>query len=188
MERELNIRDIAGFCPEEAVWKMIADVSEVLLTDGAVYVLSPESIGVVGNSFIVESNEQPEDEFMAPEQEGNQASMRTQMVWTLGAIAYYMATGHVVFGGHGGKYQKDHPSVSLPVLPKVQQALTPVLHRCLCEAPDGRISMDELNIVAKQGLKSCSCRQRERLQSVQSDNYSQKKYQGEKWPEEMVEI
>lgn len=184
----MTIKDIAGFCPEEAVWKMMADVSGILLKEGAIYALDPESISVTGTSFLVESHEEVKNEFMAPEQEMAQAPSMEQMVWTLGAIAYYMVTGHVVFGGHGGKYQKNHPSVLLPVLPKAQQALTPVLHRCLCDAPTERVNMEELNSIAQKEFASCSRRMREKQKSATSEFNQQKKYQGEKWPEEMIEI
>lgn len=189
MKKErITIKDIAGFCPEEAIWKMLADVSDILLKDEAEHTLAPESIVIAGNSFFIESQQTINSEFMAPEQESTQAPMRSQMVWILGAIAYYMATGHVVFGGHGGKYQKEHPAVPLPVLPKALQTLTPVLHRCLCAAPKDRINMEELNAMAKQGQTYCSNRQRERNTTTSLERHQPKKYQGEKWPEKMIEL
>ena len=188
MSDRMTITDIAGFCPEEAIWKMMADVSEILLKDGVKQTLASESIAIAGTSFFVELQKGVDNEFLAPEQKTDQAPSMEQMVWTLGAIAYYMATGHVVFGGHGGKYQKEHPSVPLPVLPKAQQALTPVLHRCLCATPEERVKMDELNAMVQKGLASCSRRMREKQESAQSGLNQQNNNQGDKWPEEMIEI
>ena len=53
MKYYMTIRDIAGFCPEEAVWKMMTDVSKCLLTDGFNHTLSPDSVVIVGDSFII---------------------------------------------------------------------------------------------------------------------------------------
>ena len=187
----MTIRDIAGFCPEEAVWKMIADVSELLLKEGYGNMLTPDSIVVEGYAFMVETGGEgisPSTEFLAPEHESGVKSDEIQMVWSLGALAYYTATGHIIFGGHGGRYQKAHPSVALPVLPKGLQALTPVLQKCLCFAPDERIKLNDLRELAQQGLKACEKRQRR--QSVSATNESNKEVKpiGEKWPEEMIEV
>ena len=106
----MTIRDIAGFCPEEAIWKMMVDVSSFLQKDETSIFLTPDSVTVDGSTFIVESNHEMSSEFNAPEYQDSQKPDEKQMVWSLGAVAYYMATGHIVFGGHGGSYQKEHSS------------------------------------------------------------------------------
>ena len=188
MNEKLTIQDIAGFCPEEAVWKMMADVSTFLIKDKKGGFLTPYSIEVDGNTFIVETCNEAVGEYLAPEQDTSQMLDARQMVWTLGSIAYYMATGHVVFGGHGSNYQKDHPSAPLPVLPKGLQELTPILQKCLCHAPHERISMQDLNDISLHGLKSCEERQRKLAKATIDERKEISQDTGDKWPEEMIEI
>lgn len=184
----MTIRDIAGFCPEKAIWKMMADVSSYLTNEDVVYYFSPDSITIDGEMFMVENGACMQNEFVAPECiEGGKTGTK-QMVWSLGSVAYFAATGHIIFGGHGSIYQKDNPSVPLPVLPKNYQALTAVLHKCICYNPDKRISMAEVNDLAQQGLASCEKHKREKREVEEKEIESIKKSIGEKWPEDMVEI
>lgn len=53
MNERLTIQEIAGFCPEEAVWKMLADVSNFLSKEDAGYQLGADTIVVVGDQFMV---------------------------------------------------------------------------------------------------------------------------------------
>ena len=186
----MTIRDIAGFCPEEAIWKMIADVSEFLLNDGIGYVLSPDSVIVDVNSFMVNRIQDIENEFHAPEHKDGQQSDEKEEVWSLGAVAYYASTGHVVFGGHGGRYQKEHPLVSLPALPKGLQSLTPLLQKCLCFDSNERIGLNDLNDLARKGLEECGKQRRKKIMSAKEEEKKENgiKYTGEKWPEEMIEL
>ena len=190
MSERMTIRDIAGFCPEEAIWKMIADVSECLLDDGIGNGLSPGSVTVDGSSFMVKRNQDTENEFRAPEHGDGQQSDEKEEVWSLGAIAYYASTGHVVFGGHGGKYQKEHPLVSLPALPKGLQSLTSLLQKCLCYDPNERIGLKDLNDLARKGLEDCGKQIRKKAMSAKEEEGkgNSVKYTGEKWPEEMIEL
>ena len=190
MKYKMTIRDIAGFCPEEAVWKMMADVSECLLNDGVCNGLSPDSVIVDGMSFMVSRIQTIENEFLAPEHKNGQQSNEKEAVWSLGAIAYYAATGHVVFGGYGSSYQKEHPSVPLPVLPKGVQVLTPILQKCLCYDSNERIGLKDLHNFARKGLEECGRQKRKKIQSAKGEEKKENevKYTGEKWPEEMVEI
>ena len=183
----MTIKDIAGFCPEDAVWKMMADISRYLLKDDSVKMISPESIVVDGNMFMAEDAPQQTDEFLAPEQADSVTAQKPQLVWQLGAVAYCMATGHVVFGGHGGRYQREHPHVALPVLPKNYQALTQTIQRCLCYDTVERISIEELSATAEKGLAACSSRYREKV-SQQGGPVLTVNQQRNKWPEEMIEI
>lgn len=191
MSERMTIRDIAGFCPEEAVWKMMADVSEFLLKEENCYGLTPDSIVLDGNTFMVETDgdcKSPSIEYLAPEQDNEGKTETAQIVWSLGAVAYYMATGHIVFGGHGGNYQKGHPSVALPVLPKGIQALTPVLQKCLCYAPEERIKLKELKELVQKGLNACEKKQRRQADSTAKEPVKEVNNIGEKWPEEMIEV
>lgn len=190
MSKQMTIRDIAGFCPEEAIWKMIADVSDCLLNDGVANGLSPDSIIIDGNSFMVNRIQDIENEFHAPEHKDGQQS-EEEKVWSLGAIAYYASTGHIVFGGQGGKYQKEHPLVSLPALPKGLQSLTPLLQKCLCYDSNKRIGLKVLNEHARKGMEECGKHRRKKNMSDNNEEEKKEngvKYTGEKWPEEMVEL
>ena len=168
----LTIRDIAGFCPETAVWKMLIDVSGILIKEDQGYQISADTIVVDGDAFFVTG-------------EKNNSNM-LDMVWELGAIAYYTATGHIVFGGHGGEYQQAHPHVTLPMLPKSFMTLTPIIHRCLCYDKSCRINMEDLSRMAEEGLTACLHRKREKSQKTDKP-YEKNSKQLEKWPEEMKE-
>lgn len=188
MNSVLNLIDIAGFCPEEAVWKMITDVCEFLSKDPSVSFLSPRTIVVDGETFLVEAGDKPNEYYLAPEQlNGNQRSTQEQLVWQIGAVAFFMATGHLPFGGHGSRYQREHPHVTLPVLPKAFQSLSPIVQRCMYTNPSKRITMEELKKVAHNGLLVCSQRQRSKV-TQQNKSIETKKYQKEKWPEKMIEV
>ena len=167
---DVTLRDIAGFCPEEAIWKMLADVSDFLLKENCGYQINANTIIVAGNQFVVKGEKSP--------------TPKEEMVWALGAAAYYAATGHAVFGGHGYEYQQEHPHVALPVLQKSFQMLTPVIHQCLCAEKSKRISMESLRQSAEKGLAACSRRQRIKAEPV-SEPTRESHHEGEKWPEEM---
>lgn len=188
MSKKLTIQDIAGFCPEDAIWKMLNDVSSFLIKDDKGCFLSPNSIIIDGNSFIVETCAEVANEYFAPEQEVSQMPKAMQTVWSLGSVAYYMATGHVIFGGYGSYYQKEHPTVPLPSLPKGLQKLNSVLQKCLSYAPDERLSIKELNEVSLQEFVSCKKRER-KLSKIYLDTKSKEILSiNDKWPEEMIEI
>jgi hypothetical protein len=171
----MTIRHIAGLCPEEAIWKMMADVSDTLLTEDNSLLLTEDSIVVDGEMFTVNSS--PTDTHAA------------EQVWAIGAMAYYMATGHTVFGGHGKNYQQAHPHVTLPAMPKGMQGLTPIMQQCLHPAPKERIGLEQLREKARQGLAVCKARTRQPLPH-DTDRPAEKKYnnQGQRWPEEMTKI
>lgn len=170
---DVTLRDIAGFCPEEAIWRMLTDVTEFLLKDGSGYKITADTIAVIGEQFIVVGEKS--------------SSTMSDMVWELGATAFYVAMGHEVFGGHGMVYQKEHPHVALPVLQKTFQSLTPILHRCLCYNSSDRISMESLRELTEIGLASCRKRQRVKKILVK-DKEERVCYQVDKWPEKMIEV
>ena len=143
MTEKIRIRDIAGFCPEEAVWKMMIDISHLISDVKMVTQPNPDSILVDGDAFIIDTDIDEIDAFLAPEQYDVDKKDIKQAVWALGATAYFMATGHVIFGGFGGKYQKNHPNVPLPNMPKTLHSLTPVIHKCITCVPSERISLED---------------------------------------------
>lgn len=187
MSERITIHDIAGFCPEEAIWKMMSDVSSFHITDETNCSITPDSVTIDGNAFIVEPKTEPISEFLAPELSERQESGEKQVIWAIGATAFYMATGHIIFGGHGSSYQKKHPSVQLPVLPKRMNNLTLLLHKCICYNPEDRITLKELNSLSCKGLALCEKKQRKQTGTEREDQKTIKKT-GENWPEEMIEI
>lgn len=183
-----KLPDIVGFCPEEAVWKMLADISTLLLKDNTACWLSPDAIAIEGDMFIIEKKPMADAAFLPPEEDNSQQPTTAQKVWMLGAIAYYMATGHIIFGGHGGSYQKAHPQVALPTMPKAFQSLTPVVQQCLCHRPSARISMEQLSTLSRKGLSVCSQRSRSEWHGNEPSckTKNREKTTGDKWPEEMI--
>ena len=181
---DMRLNYIVGYCPEVAIWKMLADISRVAQEKRCA--LSPSSIIVDGNAFLLANDASASPEFQAPEHTDNSTLTEAQMVWTLGSIAYYMSSGHIIFGGKGGAYQREHPSVALPVLQKAHLALTPVLQRCLCADPSTRITLKDLERMATQNVKACECRERE---SAPSSIREEDKSYGlsDNWPENMEE-
>lgn len=167
----MKLQDIAGFCPEEAIWRMLADVSRFVISDGGGYTLDANTVAVDGSHFMVTA-----------ENDGTQAA---DMVWALGALAYYAATGHEVFGGHGAAYQQEHPSVALPSMPKTFQALTAIVHACLCYDTSQRTTLQALSEAAQKGLDACAAQQRSKDDANVSKSTPKANGTIEKWPEEM---
>ena len=129
-ETKLTLTGIAGFCPEPAVWQLVADLCDIVQAHRSGAYLAPENIIADHYSFRVDDTGVEAQEFQAPETAATGQVTDAQCVWSMGALIYYCTLGRVVFGGHGSAYQRQHPDVALPVLPKTHRALTPVLHRC----------------------------------------------------------
>ena len=72
MDTKITIRHIAGFCPEEAIWKMMADVCDFLIADGGSFLLCPDAIFIDGNSFIVDTQGHEMTEFYIQLVQGNE--------------------------------------------------------------------------------------------------------------------
>jgi len=188
MIESLRLRHIAGYCPEEAIWKMIIDLCESACGQAGVPLLSPESILVDADSFLVDVRQKRCPEFLPPECHGDDSTLTSQQfVWSLGACVYYASSGRTLFGGHGGSYQHSYPHVALPVLQKKHQALTPVVQRCLQSEPSARIGVKELLEIAKKEHTRCRMTQRQHIAShIVAPPPSRHDCTG--WPEEMTDI
>ena len=153
----LTLQDIAGYCLEEALWKMLADVSgawmDALGACPAVY--DPSQVLVDGDDFSVQATDAVphHEEFAAPE--GGNSQEAASLVWTLGALVCFASSGHGIFGGRGGAYQRRHPTVALPVLRREHSALTPLVQRCLQYHPSDRPTLQQLHELALAGLQAC---------------------------------
>lgn len=183
---DMTIHSIAGYCTEKALWKLLVDVSsELMNADSKDFkVLMPEMVIVDGDTFRINNNPQNHTmEFCPPE--GIENYGEKGLVWSLGAVVCYASSGHYVFGGRGGAYQRDHPSVELPTLKKEHVALTALVKRCLCFAPSQRISLDELHAIAKEGFKSNQLIKRvRRVKEMVEENVSSTNMD-DLWPEKM---
>lgn len=186
MNKRITLRDIAGFCPEEAIWKMVADLGQSI-KDNHQCPLSPDGVIIDGVNYLLDENCTGQAEFLAPETAEDFPCGKQQGVWTLGALIYYASSGRALFGGYGGTYQKSHPNVLLPSLHKDHQSLTALMQQCLQHDPGARISIDQLVIEAQKGLENCRKATRRHIDGVEETTVATVKQQKENWPEEMKE-
>lgn len=194
MNNKIELRNIAGFCPEEAIWKMVVDICVQIEKDAttASVVLSPTSIVVDGETFLLEDENSGTEGFLAPEHVETQKQSEAGTVWAIGAAIYYASSGRLLFGGKGGQYQTQHPSVALPSLQKSHESLTSVMQQCLCTNPADRITLKELETMASQGLAKCRCQKGwitnpTKRTSRHTENNKNETTTIEEWPEEMIE-
>lgn len=186
MNKRITLKDIAGYCPEEAIWRMAADLGQCI-KNSSQCPTSPDEVIVDGLSFLIGDKTDEQSEFIPPECFSNAPYGQPQQVWTLGALIYHASSGRTLFGGHGGAYQKIHPNVLLPSLQKKHQSLTALMQQCLQHNPSSRISIGRLVDEALKGLGNCRKTTRsycmaDRKAASKGDN--QRK---ENWPEEMIE-
>jgi hypothetical protein len=185
---EMNLHAIAGFCSEEALWKMLKDMTSALLDqpDGERAVLMPEKVIVDGERFLLskEGTQHPAAEFYPPE--GIKDSGDAGIVWSLGALACYASSGHYVFGGRGGVYQQSNPKTELPTLRREHSALTAVIRQCLCYSPSQRISLRALHAAAVAGCQQSEQRARVLLATEKRDGCGCPDVEDDGWPERMT--
>jgi len=187
MNKRITLEQIAGYCHDQAIWKLIADLASGVASKSDC-LLSPAAVIVDGNTFLIDDSAPVMKEFRAPECIDSKTSAQAQQVWSIGAIAHYASSGRILFGGNGSNYQHEHPEAPLPVLQKKHQALTPLVQRCLCHDPSQRISLQELANEARCGLERCSNSPRQPLQSTSKTPSTVKPAaSAESWPEEMTE-
>lgn len=187
MNKHITLRDIAGYCPEEAIWRMAADLGSGI-KDNNQCPKSPDEVIVDDLSFLIGEKTDEQPEFMPPECSDMASFGQMQQVWTLGALIYYASSGRTLFGGHGGAYQKDHPNVLLPSLQKSHQSLTALMQQCLQHDPSSRIGINKLVEEAHKGLENCKRTPRCRCKTGQEVAPKSDHRRKENWPEEMIEM
>ncbi len=161
----LTLHSIAGYAMEIAIWKMLRDICKIVEVKGQRSkvigensCLSPGAIQIDGEEFRiidVPLTSEELEKFLAPETGEKSLDSEAALVWCIGALACYMSSGHYVFGGRGGEYQRRHPAVGLPVLRKEHEALTNIVHRCMQYHPTERISLSELKMLSEPGYQRC---------------------------------
>lgn len=186
MNRRITLKDIAGYCPEEAIWKMAIDLGQSI-KDNGYCPLSPEGVIVDDTSFLTDENAATQAQFLAPECSDGASYSPAQQIWTLGALIYYASSGRTLFGGYGGAYQKNHPHVLLPTLRKDHQPLTPLVQQCLAFDPSSRIGIDSMIAEARKGLENCRSTRRPSSRKAYETLPSTSRQITENWPEEMKE-
>lgn len=182
--RNLTLKSIAGYCIEEALWKLVIDIAAEIQEKGLVLGgISPDMVFIENEDFHILPKDDMIPSFCAPEGKPSEAAM----VWSLGALLCYASSGHMIFGGSGSLYQRKHPSVKLPVLQKKHSLLTPLAQQCLTFMPEKRISLNELVIEARKGLEQCKKRARSKSNAIVEKDHPVTTNIDERWPEEMID-
>lgn len=184
---DVNIHSIAGFCNEKALWKMLVDLSSQLLDEPSktCKVITPEMVIIDGEDFRLndETTQDQSTEFYPPE--GIENSGSEGLVWSLAALVCYASSGHYVFGGRGGSYQRSHPKVELPTLKKEHSGLAALVKWSLCYTPSQRISLSDLHATAVKGLESNAQMSRVKRVNESSEDTSSSDMMNDTWPEKM---
>jgi hypothetical protein len=133
----ITLDDIAGYCTEKTIWTLLKALATQLESQGPARIeaqdvtLGDDDITIVGKPT---------------------PCSEADAVWSLGALANYLSSGHPVFGGKGPAYQAAHPTVPLPVLRRDHSTLTPTVQDCLRHETDNRISLHEITQRADSAL------------------------------------
>ena len=183
-EGRLTLKSIAGYCVEEALWKLAIDIaSDLQEKKRELAGIAPDMVIIDNDEFHLVVKDAAMPEFCAPEGIASKAAT----VCSIGALLCYASSGHLIFGGSGSLYQRKHPAVKLPALQKKHSSLTSLVQRCLIYSPENRISLNDLVIEAQVGLELC--KKRGRCKSNVKDEKMQppKSSIDERWPEEMVD-
>ena len=188
MIKELTIHSIAGYCSEKALWKLLVDlITDALSNESERWrVLTPDYVIVDGEDFHVDSHisSEPLTEFIPPE--GIENCGESGYIWSLGALVCYASSGHYIFGGRGGAYQRNKPQVELPTLRKEHSNLDVIIKRCLCYTSSQRITLNELLELAQKGLESNNQKNRvKQSKGSGTANVSSSYNTNESWPEKM---
>lgn len=187
MSSKITIHSVAGYCYLSALWKMLVDLSRGLLENKFVEkkILMPDAIIIDGDAFqiIDQDTSAPTVEFYPPE--GIEIINEASLVWSLGALVCYASSGHYIFGGRGGIYQHDHPTVGLPVLRKEHSELTALIQRCLCYSPAQRITLKDLYEQACKGLEISEKRTRPEIKKKGNVSENSIFIADDVWPEKM---
>ena len=182
-----TIHSIAGYCSEKALWKLLVDLITNAISNKSEIgrVLTPDRVIVDGDGFCVDSNisSEPLTEFIPPE--GIENYGESGFIWSLGALVCYASSGHYLFGGRGGAYQRNKPKVELPALRKEHSPLDALVKRCLCYSPSQRITLNELLEHANKGLESNNLKNRVKQSKESGKANMPSLTTNESWPEKM---
>lgn len=192
MEKELTLKDVAGYATERVVWQMMLNLS-ANWRHGNLCGLMPDDVKVKDEGLFLNADCLDKDKnktfglFDAPEMFGvpeinfNQEKAE---VWTLGALAFYALMGISVFEGKGGKTQTCDTEVPRISSAHANGSLSSLIFRCLNYSPSVRPSMNEVYNIAKKEIMALPSIPSKRLTNTSGKSYmaSLVKF----WPEEMV--
>ena len=187
MTDKISIQSIAGYCHEKALWKLLVDLTSDTPDDKfrEWKVITPDIVLMDGETFCIDDDiqEKQTTEFFPPEGISNYGE--SGYAWSLGALVCYVSSGHYIFGGRGGIYQRSHPKAELPTLRKEHSALDPLIKRCLCFSPSQRISLLELHALATKGLESTVRKARHKIIIQSIEGNTSQYVSDDSWPEKM---
>lgn len=175
----LTIKDIAGYCREELLWDFIIDVAREMQTSHFMPT-EPEHVLISNTksaSFCLADN--------LPTSEDD-----SERVWNMAALAFFISTGHLIFGGKGISYQIKHPGVKLPTMIKEHASINSLFQQCTNSDPHIRPSLQELISKAEEERKKCILRLADRpLAPLTNDDLGMSPDSYDRlWPEEMTAI
>lgn len=188
MEETLYATELAGHCNELTAWRILKEMSGILLTDKTATV-SPAHIEIKEDGGFTLSSQTPVvmEGFEAPETFHGERT-EASVVWSLAASLFYLVMGRQVMNDKGGAAQ--HESSRLPYMRSTLPQLSELIQRCLHFHPEQRPSMKEINELATQQFDVCRETvkrgpkyQEQRLDTDNSD--SQSSQSAEFWPEPM---
>lgn len=187
MNNPLRLSQIAGYCPEIVIWKMVSDLCDAIQgKESGSRLITPDTIVVDGDMFYITPSDSIDPIFLPPEYAEGAAVLPSHQVWMIGAAIYYASSNRILFGGHGSRYQRECPNVRLPALQKVHQMITPVMQRCLQYDPSKRIESKELKTVAQREWERC--RREPRPQIELPNEVIRVTPHDQKWPEAMITL
>ena len=154
MEEQLNIAEIAGHSNESTAWLFLKEVSSDLLEHG-LCPIDPYRVAITdeGHFSLTRTGTAIHEGFGAPEYAEGQPSEK-DVVWSLGATAFFIVMGRQVMNGKGGKGQQEHSR--LPYLRSAWPELSELVQHCLRYDPLQRPSLQEVHDKAEQQYERCT--------------------------------
>lgn len=189
MKKVITMKDIAGYATERMVWQMMQNLSS-RLSPGELGGVAPQTICIKGNDFLLSdklSDVEAAKAFAAPETFTKRPESQSEksLVWTLGALSFYLITGTDVFEGKGGETQTDVTEVPRISSAHASGKLSSLIRQCLSYSPTERPTKEDIQRQAKEALaEPIVPSKRLAGQSGKSYKTSLIKF----WPEEMVPL
>ena len=154
MEEQLNIAEIAGHSNEATTWLLLKEVSADLL-EHRLCPIDPYRITIAdeGHFSLTRNDTAAHEGFDAPEYAEGQPTEK-EVVWSLGATAFFIVMGRQVINGKGGKGQQEHSR--LPYLRSAWPELSELVQHCLRYDPMQRPSLQEVHDKAEQQYERCA--------------------------------
>ncbi len=131
MEKQLYAADFAGHCTELTAWKLLKDISEIVLNQQNDINISPFFIIINddGSFMLSTTKENVIDRiFEAPEME-SRGRTEASYVWSLAATVFFCMMGCSIMNGRGGMAQ--HKKSKIPYMRNGMPELSKLVQECL---------------------------------------------------------